>query len=139
MAAFFQTTVDNHRKTFDPSNLRDLIDTYLMEIQTAKEEGREEALFEGKEHDRQMQQIIGDLFSAGMETIKTTLQWAIVFMLHHPQVARTVQEELDQVVGRNRLPKLEDLPFLPYTESTILEVLRRSSIVPLGTTHATTK
>lgn len=74
-----------------------------------------------------------------METIKTTLQWAVVFMLHHPEVMRNVQEELDQVVGRKRLPRLEDLPYLPYTESTILEVLRRSSIVPLGTTHAATK
>jgi 26-hydroxylase len=86
-----------------------------------------------------VQQIIGDLFSAGMETIKTTLMWAVVFMLHHPDVMRNVQEELDQVVGRKRLPRLEDLPYLPYTESTILEVLRRSSIVPLGTTHAATR
>lgn len=89
--------------------------------------------------DRQMQQIMGDLFSAGMETIKTSLQWAVLFMLHHPNVMRAVQEELDQVVGRQRLPKLEDLAYLPVTESTILEVMRRSSIVPLGTTHAPTR
>lgn len=139
MADFFQETVDNHRASFDPSNIRDLVDTYLLEIQNAREEGREAALFEGKNHDRQMQQIIGDLFSAGMETIKTTLQWAVVFMLHHPEVMKQVQEELDSIVGRERLPSLEDLPYLPYTESTILEVLRRSSIVPLGTTHATTR
>lgn len=86
-----------------------------------------------------MQQVIGDLFSAGMETIKTTLQWSVVFMLYHPEVQKNVQEELDHVVGRSRLPKLEDLPYLPYTESTLLEVLRRSSIVPLGTTHAATR
>lgn len=86
-----------------------------------------------------MQQILGDLFSAGMETIKTTLEWAVVLMLHHPEAVRAVQEELDHVVGRSRMPALEDLPFLPVTESTILEVLRRSSIVPLGTTHATTR
>lgn len=89
--------------------------------------------------DRQMQQIMGDLFSAGMETIKTSLQWSVLFMLHHPNVMRSVQEELDQVVGRHRLPKLEDLAYLPVTESTILEVMRRSSIVPLGTTHAPTR
>nr|AVL92816.1 CYP450 [Locusta migratoria] len=139
MANFFQQTVDSHRETFDRSNIRDLVDTYLLEIEHAKEEERDKLLFEGKDHDRQMQQIIGDLFSAGMETIKTTLQWAVVFMLHQPEVARGVQEELDQVVGRRRLPRLEDLPYLPYTESTLLEVLRRSSIVPLGTTHAATR
>ncbi|XP_035736403.1 cytochrome P450 18a1-like [Vespa mandarinia] len=139
MADFFQETVDQHRVTFDENNIRDLVDAYLLEIQKAKAEGREALLFQGKNHDRQMQQILGDLFSAGMETVKTTLEWAVILMLHHPEAAKAVQEELDQVVGRSRMPALEDLPFLPVTEATILEVLRRSSIVPLGTTHATTR
>nr|DAD54443.1 TPA_exp: cytochrome P450 enzyme 41 [Aphis glycines] len=139
MADFFQETVDQHRATFEEGNIRDLVDTYLLEIQKAKAEGREDKLFQGKNHDRQLQQVLGDLFSAGMETVKTTLEWALILMLHHPEAARAVQEELDQVVGRSRTPSLEDLPFLPVTEATILEVLRRTSIVPLGTTHATTR
>lgn len=159
MAQFLQETIDEHRRSFDPSHLRDLLDTYLYEIQKADEEGNGEHLFEGKNHgkldtrrspaksdpsvvsvaDRQMQQVLGDLFSAGMETIKSSLQWAVLFMLHHPDLMKAVQEELDQVVGRKRLPKLEDLAYLPVTESTILEVLRRSSIVPMGTTHSPTK
>lgn len=139
MADFFQETVDSHRKSFDPNNIRDLIDNYLLEIQDKTEKGQEALLFNGKNPDRQMQQIIGDLFSAGMETIKTTLQWAVVFMMHHPNIAKAVQQELDQVVGRKRLPTLSDREFLPYTESVILEVLRKSSVVPLGTTHACTR
>ncbi|OAD52306.1 Cytochrome P450 18a1 [Eufriesea mexicana] len=139
MADFFQEAVDQHRATFDESTVRDLVDAYLLEIEKAKGEGRAKMLFEGKNHDRQMQQILGDLFSAGMETVKTTLEWAMILMLHHPDAATAVQEELDQVVGKSRMPALEDLPFLPITEATILEVLRRSSIVPLGTTHATTR
>ncbi|XP_017775403.1 PREDICTED: cytochrome P450 18a1 [Nicrophorus vespilloides] len=139
MATFLQMTIDEHRRTFDPSHLRDVVDTYLLEIQKANEEGVGHQLFEGRDHDRQMQQIMGDLFSAGMETIKSSLQWGVLFMLHHPEKMRAVQEELDQIVGRKRLPNLEDLPYLPVTESTILEVLRISSIVPMGTTHAPTK
>lgn len=84
-------------------------------------------------------QIIGDLFSAGMETIKTTLLWINVYMLRNPEAMLAVQQELDQVVGRSRLPSIEDLPFLPLTEATILESMRRSSIVPLATTHSPTK
>lgn len=137
MANFFQDNVEQHRNTFDATNIRDLVDAYLLEIEKAKDEGRE--LFQGKNHDRQLQQILGDLFTAGMETVKTTLEWAVVLMLHHPEAARAVQEELDQVVGRSRMPTLEDLPYLPQTEATILEILRRSSIVPMGTTHAATR
>ncbi|XP_060528418.1 cytochrome P450 18a1 [Cylas formicarius] len=139
MAQFLQETIDEHRKSFDPSHLRDLLDTYLYEIEKANEEGVGHHLFEGKDHDRQMQQVLGDIFSAGMETIKSSLQWAVLFMLHNPEQMRLVQEELDQVVGRHRLPKLEDLAYLPVTESTMMEVLRISSIVPMGTTHAPTR
>ncbi|CAH0555177.1 unnamed protein product [Brassicogethes aeneus] len=139
MGEFLQETIDEHRKTFDPSHLRDLLDTYLYEIQKANEEGTGHHLFEGKDHDRQMQQIMGDMFSAGMETIKSSLQWAVLFMLHNPEVMKSIQEEMDQVIGRQRLPKLEDLAYLPVTESTILEVLRISSIVPMGTTHSPTR
>ncbi|KAF2895168.1 hypothetical protein ILUMI_11007 [Ignelater luminosus] len=139
MGQFLQETIDEHRKTFDPSHLRDLLDTYLLEIQKANEEGTGHHLFNGRDHDRQMQQIMGDLFSAGMETIKTTLLWSVLFMLHYPKIMKSVQEELDQVVGRKRLPKLEDLSYLPITESTICEIMRVSSIIPMGTTHAPTR
>ncbi|XP_015181173.1 PREDICTED: cytochrome P450 18a1 [Polistes dominula] len=139
MGLFFQETIEEHRRTFDPTITRDLIDSYLLEIHNAKMEGREGELFQGRDHNRQMQQILGDLFSAGMETVKTTLEWAIIFMLHYPEAAKAVREELDVVVGRFRMPSLDDQEYLPITQATIWEILRKSSIVPLGTTHATTR
>lgn len=84
-------------------------------------------------------QVLVDMFSAGEETVKTCLLWSLVYLLHNPEVMRKVQDELDAVVGRSRMPSLEDQPHLPYTEATICEVLRRSSVVPLGTSHATSK
>ena len=136
MFEFYKEVIDSHRKTFDADNIRDLVDSYLNEIEIAKLAGFENELFEGKDHDEQIMQIMGDLFSAGMETIKTTLLWLVVFMLRNPESKRQVQEELDSIVGRNRMPKYEDLKYLPNTESTILEVMRMSSIVPLATTHS---
>lgn len=50
MAQFLQETIDDHRKSFDPSHLRDLLDTYLYEIQKADEVGNGHNLFEGKNH-----------------------------------------------------------------------------------------
>lgn len=60
----------------------------------------------------QLKQILGDLFSAGMEAIKSSLIRMIVFMLRHPKVKRRVQEELDADIGRERLPTMEDMPNL---------------------------
>lgn len=87
--------------------------------------------------DRQIEQILADLFSAGMETVKTTLEWAVIWMLHYPDAAKAVQKELEEVVGKSRLPTLDDMSSLPITEATINEVLRISSVVPLGNPHAT--
>ncbi|XP_005183432.2 cytochrome P450 18a1 [Musca domestica] len=139
MQRFYQDVIDEHKKTYDPTNIRDLVDFYLAEIEKAKLEGRDQDLFEGKNHEEQIVQVIIDLFSAGMETIKTTLLWINVFMLRNPEAMKRVQDELDQVVGRHRLPSIEDLQYLPITESTILESMRRSSIVPLATTHSPTR
>ncbi|EDW82806.1 uncharacterized protein Dwil_GK24949 [Drosophila willistoni] len=139
MQKFYQDVIDDHKRTFDPTNVRDLVDYYLLEIEKAKAEGTQAELFDGKNHEEQLVQVIIDLFSAGMETIKTTLLWINVFMLRNPKEMRRVQDELDQVVGRHRLPTIEDLQYLPLTESTILESMRRSSIVPLATTHSPTR
>ncbi|XP_038215552.1 cytochrome P450 18a1-like [Zerene cesonia] len=139
MFSFYQTLIDEHRDTLDINNARDLIDVYLIEIEKAKTEGRAGDLFDGRDQELQLKQILGDLFSAGMETIKSSLLWMLVFMLRNPDVKRRVQEELDAIVGRDRLPTIEDMPSLVYTETTILETLRMSSIVPLATTHSPTK
>ena len=49
-----------------------------------------------------------DLFVAGAETSSSILQWAMLALIKWPQVQAKVQEEIDRVVGPNRLPSLDD-------------------------------
>jgi len=49
-----------------------------------------------------------------------------------PQVQRRAQAELDVVVGRDRLPKFNDRPRLPYIEALCKELLRWQMVAPLG-------
>ena len=53
-------------------------------------------------------------------------------MVLHSDVVRTAQEELDLVVGYERLPEASDKPFLPYTCAIMKEVLRWMPMGPLG-------
>ncbi|KAK7085939.1 hypothetical protein SK128_008549 [Halocaridina rubra] len=129
--------IKQRRKIFDPDHIRDILDSYLLEEYRAKEEDR--VLFEGKDFDKQLVQVMTDMFSAGEETVKTCLLWSLLYLLHYPHIAKKVQEELDAIVGRSRMPCLDDQQHLPYTEATICEVLRKSAAVPLGTSHATTR
>jgi cytochrome P450 len=41
-------------------------------------------------------------------SVSTTLTFAMVFLLNYPEVQRKMQQELDDVVGRDRLPTLDD-------------------------------
>jgi len=142
MMGFVRGVIAEHRAALDPENPKDLVDAYLIEIDAASKRKAENGednkdIFHGFDAETQMEQVVLDLFSAGVETLKTSLLWAIVYMLHNPEVMEKVQQELDAVVGAERLPTLEDMNNLPYTRATLYEIMRRSSVVPMGTTHAT--
>ncbi|GBP85956.1 Cytochrome P450 2B19 [Eumeta japonica] len=119
----------------------DLLDCYLDAIrESACDRGRggnRRDIFAGVDKMQQVLQVMNDLFSAGMETVRSALAWLIVTMVHWPCVAERVRRELAEVTGGpDAFVTLAHRTRLPYTEATILETLRRVNVVPLGTTHS---
>ena len=45
-------------------------------------------------------------------------------MLHYPDLYRKAQEEIDRVIGNERLPDLTDRHSLPYLEAIVMELYR---------------
>ena len=80
-----------------------------------------------------------DLFGAGTESTNTTLRWALLYLLHHPDVQLRVQREIDDVIGSSRMPSMKDKQSMPYTEAVLCEVQRMGDIVPLGAPHCATE
>lgn len=54
----------------------------------------------------------------------------------YPDAQRKAQEELDLVVGPNRLPEFDDYDKLVYIQAVILETLRWMPVTPLGLPHS---
>ncbi len=54
----------------------------------------------------------------------TAIMNLVLAMLKYPEVQRCAQEEIDRVVGNDRLPSFEDRDQLPYIDALCLEVLR---------------
>ena len=52
-------------------------------------------------------------------------------MTLHPEVAAKGQEELDRVIGSDRLPEMSDRENLPYIGAILKEVLRWQPALPL--------
>ena len=80
-----------------------------------------------------------DMFSAGYETTSTTLRWTIAYLVHHPQCQTEIQNQLDEVVGRERMPGLDDRPRLPLVQATIMEALRLGNVAEAALPHYTLK
>lgn len=59
-------------------------------------------------------------------------------MMVFPEVQRKAQEEIDRVVGSDRLPGFEDREDLPYIDALVKEVLRWHPVAPMGLPHQTT-
>lgn len=57
----------------------------------------------------------------------------VLAMLLFPDAQVKAQQEIDAVIGSNRLPTFEDRASLPYTERLVKEVFRWQPASPLGT------
>lgn len=59
---------------------------------------------------------------AGSKTTADTLSTIFMFLALNPEWIRVLQEEIDLVVGKDRLPRLEDRTSLPMVEAFLAEV-----------------
>lgn len=73
-------------------------------------------------------------FGAGSDTTAATLCTFMLAITKFPEVLEAAQEELDRVVGPDRLPTFEDEERLPYIRAMVKETLRWRPVAVLGGT-----
>ncbi|XP_063431258.1 steroid 17-alpha-hydroxylase/17,20 lyase-like isoform X2 [Mytilus trossulus] len=124
-----------HEKTFDIDNVRDFTDSLILARKEAEHEENREML--SKLSETHLRQTVFDIFSAGIDTSRITLGFAVRYMASLPEIQSNVQEEIDRVVGKDRLPTVKDRDNLSYTEATLHEAMRLGLAVPVGLPHST--
>jgi cytochrome P450 len=77
----------------------------------------------GRMTDRQLRDEVMTIFLAGHETTALTLCWAWYLLAQNPDVEEKFHAELAEVL-RGRLPTMEDLSRMQYTEKIAKECLR---------------
>nr|CAD7437819.1 unnamed protein product [Timema bartmani] len=73
-----------------------------------------------------------DMVFPTASTLPSMITFIILLLTQHPKIQEKVQNEIDIVVGRHRLPTLDDRAKLPYMEAVIREALRKVTIIPLS-------
>ncbi|PVH91546.1 cytochrome P450, partial [Periconia macrospinosa] len=71
----------------------------------------------------------------GVETTASVIQWFAATIPAHPHIQQRAHDELDRVVGRDRLPTVDDEASLPYCRAIVKEVERCCNPSWLGTPH----
>ena len=72
------------------------------------------------------------MFTAGTDTSSSTVEWALAELIRHPKILAQVQQELDSVVGRDRLVGELDLAQLTYLQAVVKETFRLHPSTPLS-------
>ncbi|KAM3924308.1 cytochrome P450 1A1 [Leptodactylus fuscus] len=132
--SFTQKIVNEHYRTLDNNAIRDITDSLIQHSQEIKTDENSNVQLS----ERKIVNIVNDLFGAGFDTITTALSWCLLYLVANPEIQEKVQNEIDQVIGRERRPKVSDRAQLPYTEAFILEMFRHSSFLPFTIPHCTT-
>ncbi|PFH51601.1 hypothetical protein AMATHDRAFT_142046 [Amanita thiersii Skay4041] len=75
------------------------------------------------------------MYSASADTTITAVSHFLLAMMAYPEALARAQDEIDAVVGSERLPAFEDRPSLPFVDAVMSEVLRWGVPVPLNLPH----
>ncbi|KAG7085476.1 hypothetical protein E1B28_003038 [Marasmius oreades] len=86
--------------------------------------------------DRMLAMAASSILEAGLGTTSATIFTFLLIMLGNRPALRKAQEELDNVVGSDRLPTFEDESQLPYVVACVKESLRCKPMTPLAIPHA---
>jgi hypothetical protein len=106
--AFTRKEVERHKLNFNPSDEpRDLIDAYLKVLYAGDETG--EKMHESFS-ELQLLAVMLDMFVAGTETTDKVFNFMLLNLVRNMEIQERAFEEIERVVGKDRLPKLTDRP-----------------------------
>ncbi|KAH7542130.1 hypothetical protein FEM48_Zijuj02G0040700 [Ziziphus jujuba var. spinosa] len=76
-----------------------------------------------------------EIFLATVDNPSNAAEWALSEMLNQLEQLEKAVEELDRVVGKDKLVQEHDIPNLPYVTACLREALRFHPIAPFNVPH----
>jgi len=122
--------IKEHKKTLDPENPRDYVDSFLIEMRNAEPNSKIYT-------ENNLLGTVLQMYLAGTDTSSMSLYWAFLFMTLHPEVQEGIYQEIKDVIGE-RTPQASDRQEMHSTMSALTEILR-TDIAMMTASHYTTE
>ncbi|KAL8117666.1 hypothetical protein AgCh_015516 [Apium graveolens] len=118
----WQGIIEEHKS----GEARNSMVAHLLSLQKLQPDFHSDVIIKG---------LMSDLIFAGSDTSSVTIEWAMSLLLNHPRVLKKARDEIDNVIGQDRLVEESDLPELHYLHNIILETFRLFPATPLLLPH----
>ncbi|XP_048141669.1 tyrosine N-monooxygenase-like [Rhodamnia argentea] len=76
-----------------------------------------------------------EIMMAAVDNPSNAVEWAMAEMINRPELLKKAKEELDRVVGQERLVQESDIPQLNYIKACAREAFRLHPIAPFNVPH----
>ncbi|XP_057768911.1 cytochrome P450 81Q32-like [Salvia miltiorrhiza] len=119
---FLQRLIEEHRRKNGGNTMID----HLLSLQESEPQNYTDPVIKS---------TILVMLLAGTDTSSVTVEWAMSALLNHPEKMEKAREEIDRVVGKDRLVHESDLQKLPYLHNVINETFRLFPAAPLLVPH----
>ncbi|XP_039032524.1 cytochrome P450 CYP736A12-like [Hibiscus syriacus] len=127
----FEKIIDEHVQGTDPNGLKprkDFVDMMISMLNQPMNPHDEEEPYIIERNN--VKAILLDMTAASFDTSAVVIVWAFSEILRHPRVMIRLQQELEAVVGRNRLVEESDLSKLLYLDMVVKESMRLHPVAP---------
>ncbi|KAL6584082.1 Cytochrome P450 [Orobanche minor] len=126
--AFLSAILDEH-KINDSCGMKGHMDLLSMLISL---KDIDDDTKKGRLTETEIKALLLNMFVAGTDTTSSTVEWAIAELVRNPKILAQAQQELDSVVGKDRMVAESDLTQLTLLQAIIKETFRLHPSTPLS-------
>uniref|UniRef100_A0A914Z7Z6 Cytochrome P450 n=1 Tax=Panagrolaimus superbus TaxID=310955 RepID=A0A914Z7Z6_9BILA len=134
LRTFFNYQIQERRQKIDfsqDSEPTDYVEAYLREQQKNEKAGEDLEMFSNE----QLFGCVFDMWLAAQETTSNTLSWMVLYMMTNPESQNLLHQELDKIIGSDRIITIEDKMNLPYVNAVVAETQRCCNLMPNNVPH----
>ncbi|XP_045184918.2 cytochrome P450 2F3-like [Mercenaria mercenaria] len=124
---YYTRVKENHK----PGNTRGLIHFLLEERNKELENSTDNIVLT----EERLISIVLEMVAAAVVTSMSSMSSTILCLMSHPECQKRVQQEIDDVIGKDRLPTVDDRINCKYMDAVAMEIQRLITIIPLSGPH----